>query len=121
MKTSDKIIILMITAIALILLSNFITLPNQNKLKIKIDSQKAVKTNTGKPGECLFKLSATITNEGKKFDDATFIVKMVKDKQVQEEDKFQIGKMNKFETKSFMKNYTRACDYLTNFNISFSK
>ena len=121
MKTSDKIIILMSVAIILIILSNFIALPNQNKLKIKIDSQKAVKTNTEKVGECLFKLSATITNEGEKFDDATFIVQMVKNKQIQEEDEFQIGKMNKFETKSFEKNYTRACDYLTNFNISFSE
>ena len=121
MKTNEKIIILMIVAISLIILSSFITLPNQNKLNIKIVNQKAVKLNTEKTGECLYKLNVTIMNEGKKLQDATFIVKIIKNGQIKEEDNFQIGEMNELQTKNFQRNYTRNCDYLDNFNISFSK
>lgn len=121
MKTNEKIIILMTIAITLIILSNFITLPNQDKLNIKIINQKAVKINTEKTGECLYKLNLTILNEGKKIEDSTVKIKMIKNKQVIEEDNFQTEEMNNLQTKNFQRNYTRNCNYLDNFNISFSK
>jgi|GEM_PF-5467953 len=121
MKTNEKIIILMAIAITLIILSNFITLPNQNKLNIKIINQKAVKLNTENAGECLYKLNITILNEGKKIKDATIKIKLIKNKEVVEEDGFQTGEIDVLETRNFQRNYTRNCNYLDNFNISFSK
>ncbi len=122
MKTNEKVLILMASAIALIILSSFINFPSPgNKLKIEVLNQKAVKLNTNEEGQCKYVLNVTIINKGKQLDDAIFIVKMVKGGAVVEQDDFETGTMNELEVKSFQRNYTRSCDYIDEFNLSFSR
>ncbi len=120
MKTTNWIITLMAVGIALIILSNFITPPQINKFKIKLVDEKALKLNLNETS-CLYELNLTILNEGDKEENAKVEIGLVKNNKIIEVDDFYTGTIEKLETKKFQRNYTRPCNYLDGFNISFSR
>jgi len=121
MKTNELIVILMIIGIVLVVLSNFITLPSENKLKLKVVEQKALKLPTGNENKCIYKLNISVINEGNKLNEANCVINFLKKGEVIEVDKVPIEEINNLEVKKITKNYTRACNYLDNFEISFEK
>ena len=120
MKTSEWVILLMALGIILIIGSNFIKPVQLNKLQLKLVNEKAIKMNLDE-NNCIYKLNFTILNEGKDIDNAKAEIKIVKNKQTIEVDDLNTGEIRQLETKTFQRNYTRPCNYLDGFNISFSR